>query len=122
MIDQQLLVPTLATSSGAPSMTIAELVALMDGESLPLIDQTLLIPTLRGRAGLPSETIADIVALASGGGAAVTTSSLIESFDIANFWPSRVCRLMSHRIRLTRHRWQVSPPIRRLSLTARPSA
>ena len=48
-------------------MPIADLVALMDGDTVP-IDQTLLIPTLRGRAGLPAETIADIVALSTGGG------------------------------------------------------
>ena len=84
-IDQTLLIPTLATSSGEPSMTIAQLVTLLDGGTVP-IDQTLLIPTLRGRAGLPAETIADIVALSTGS-AAITTSSLIETYDIANFWP-----------------------------------
>ncbi len=86
-IDQTLLIPTLATSSGAPSMTIAQLVALMDGGTVP-IDQTLLIPTLRGRAGLPAETIADIVALSAGGGGSdAFVQTRIAALLPSNHWP-----------------------------------
>lgn len=86
MIDQELLIPTLATSSGGPSITIAQLVALMVGESLPMIDQTLLIPTLRGRAGLPAETIADIVALAGGAPPEASTVQTITDRAPTNWW------------------------------------
>ncbi len=85
MIDQQLLIPTLATSSGAPSITITQLVALLNGESLPLIDQSLLIPTFRGRAGLPAETIADIVALGSGALPASTVQTITDR-EPTNWW------------------------------------
>lgn len=85
-IDQQLLVPTLPTSSGDPSITVAELVALMDGETNVAIDQTLLIPTLKGCAGLPAETIAAIVALSSGG-VTETVDNLIATLLPSNHWP-----------------------------------
>lgn len=67
MIDQQLLMPTLEPGSGLASMTIAELVDLLEGGT-SMIDQTLLIPTLKTCVGIPAETIAAIVALGTGVG------------------------------------------------------
>ncbi len=90
IIDQQMRIRLLRTLSGLPSMTVAELIILSDGGSLPMIDQQLRIALYRTLGGFPGATVEDIVALGSGGGGGGSdafVATRIAALLPSNHWP-----------------------------------